>query len=106
MKISYRRALSNKLGIAGIFLGLYCGFIIRDEYNYSSISRISDLIHNHDVQLNALNEERLSLFDRIKQIELGEKERKKALRKKTGRILGTKRAACLLYTSPSPRDQA
>jgi hypothetical protein len=81
MKISYRQAISNKLGYFGIFVGLYCAFVIRDEYYYSSVTRISDLIRNHDVHANALEEERSSLLERINVLELKEKQRKKSLKK-------------------------
>jgi hypothetical protein len=35
--------LQNKFGMVGVAFGLYCGFIIRDEYYYSSFNKISAL---------------------------------------------------------------
>lgn len=35
--------IARNFGYVGIFVGAYCGFLARDEYNFSTFDRIHEL---------------------------------------------------------------
>lgn len=58
MSISFWQKYSNYFGIIGFFLGGYSGFIMRDEYNFSSVKKIDDLLENFQENSRNIQESR------------------------------------------------
>lgn len=44
MSVSFWQKYSNYLGVFGFILGGYSGFIMRDEYNFSSSKKMEDIL--------------------------------------------------------------
>lgn len=49
--------IARNFGYVGIGIGAYCGFLARDEFNFSTFSRIHELADEYNHKLELLNME-------------------------------------------------
>lgn len=58
MSVSFWQKYSTYFGIIGFFLGGCSGFIMRDEYNFSSAKKMDDLLENFQENSKNIQESR------------------------------------------------
>ena len=73
--MSYRKNLGMKLGVVGILLGAYSGFIIRDEYYFSSHQRIDELISEYNIKEKELDSDINILNEQLKELDIIERNK-------------------------------
>lgn len=83
------KSFSNYLGIFGIGLGAFSGFILRDEFNFPTIKKMEEILLKHQENTLKIEESRQKAImhkknlENLKNEEKIQKEKEEAIIEKT-----------------------